>query len=45
MVRNASELLITLLAGDTLPTAAARSGGAFAFVGRKADAHEKSLGA
>lgn len=38
MVRNASELLTTLLAGDTMPTAAARLAGAFQFVQRLDDA-------
>ena len=38
MVRNASELLTTLLAGDAMPTAAARLAGAFQFVQRPDDA-------
>jgi hypothetical protein len=38
MVRNASELLTTLLAGDTMVTAAARLAGAFQFVKRQDDA-------
>lgn len=38
MVRNASELLTTLLAGDTMVTAAARLAGAFQFVKRQGDA-------
>jgi hypothetical protein len=38
MVRNASELLTTLLAGDMMVTAAARLAGAFAFIKRPDDA-------
>ena len=38
MVRNASELLTTLLAGDMLVTAAARLAGAFQFIKRPDDA-------
>jgi hypothetical protein len=38
MVRNASELLTTLLAGDMMVTAAARLAGAFRFVNRQDDA-------
>ena len=38
MVRNASELLTTLLAGDMMPTAAARLAGALQFMKRQDDA-------
>ncbi|MES2950468.1 MAG: Fic family protein [Pseudomonadota bacterium] len=38
MVRDPSELLTTLLAGDGMPTAASRLAGAMAFVGRSQDA-------
>ncbi|HEX2010123.1 MAG TPA: Fic family protein, partial [Roseateles sp.] len=38
MVRNASELLTTLLHGDMMPTAAARLAGAFKFMKRPDDA-------